>query len=173
MRMAGGLINDAAFYHRAEFTRAPTWRLLRHGSILACATVTFAARVLALWLAAFWLPLTMHCELAELRFCCDLSICCEDGARCGEHSCCGDTTDGHPAICKILKTENYRPSVAPVSAPAAAVDWIESHQSMACRKLPAPMVILNEATGAPPGSLRVWQFVFRAAPAPRAPSALC
>jgi hypothetical protein len=135
--------------------------------------VTFAVRVLAVWLAAFWLPLTMHCELAELRFCCDLSICCENDSSCGDDSCCGDAPECHPAICKILKTENYRPGDAPVSAPAVAVDWIASHPSMTCRELPAPMVILNEATGAPPGSFRAWQFVFRAAPAPRAPSALC
>jgi hypothetical protein len=125
------------------------------------------ARLLALWLAAFWLPLTMHCELAELKGCCDATVCCADDSCCSDaHHCCAD-------LCKIIEKGNYRTNEAPVLVPMASMDWIDLLESIDFRSYPDPAVALNEATGAPPGLSRGWHLVFRTAPAPRAPSAFC
>jgi hypothetical protein len=125
------------------------------------------ARLLALWLAAIWLPLTMHCQLAGWQSCGGLSICCEDHCGCSGGDAC------HSDACKIIESGNYFPKKALLAVPVASFAWIESLEPMACRCVSMPMTMLTEATGAPPGWTRVWQFVFRAAPAPRAPSAVC
>jgi hypothetical protein len=129
--------------------------------------VTLAARLLALWLAAIWLPLTMHCQLAGFQNRGESSICCED--HCG----CSGGGDCHSDACKIIESGNYFLKKVLLAVPGAPFFWIESLEPMACRRLVMPLAILTEATGAPPGWPRVWQFVFRAAPAPRAPSAVC
>lgn len=122
--------------------------------------------MLALWLAALWLPLTLHCPLAGL-------ICSGESAGCCEQHCgCSHSGDCHSDVCKIIESGNYIPNKA--TLPMAPAFWIgiESLAPMDGRH-PLPLLTtLTQATGAPPGWTRVWQFVFRAALAPRAPSAL-
>ena len=140
--------------------------------------MTLSVRLLALWLAALWLPMTMHCQLASVRLCCSLGACCEVGAcgkdqtACNDPFCCGETPDC-PGVCKIVEDGNYFPKQSWVTVPVAAGELIAPPFALD-RQLPLPPVAtLSEATGAPPGWIRVWQFVFRAAVAPRAPSAVC
>jgi hypothetical protein len=123
--------------------------------------------LLALWLAAIWLPLTMHCQLAGWQSCGGLSICCEDHCGCSGGDAC------HSDACKIIESGNYFLKKVLLSAPAVSFAWIGMLEPMVCRRTPTPVATLNAATGAPPGWGRVWQFVHRAARAPRAPAALC
>ncbi|KAB2638476.1 MAG: hypothetical protein DVB25_07710 [Verrucomicrobia bacterium] len=141
--------------------------------------MTPCLRLLALWLAASWLPLTMHCQLAGLRICCPLGSCCEQGA-CGEDAtgchdpaCCGKASERHAGGCEIVEDGNYFLGKSALAVPAATVAVIPA-PALPDGSRPLPLVAaLTEATGAPPGWARVWQFVLRAAPGPRAPSARC
>jgi hypothetical protein len=130
-------------------------------------------RVLALWLAAFWLPLTLHCELAGIFGGCAMETCCEDHSGFDNHSCCGEDGQCGTIVCKVLKTGNFRLDDATISIPAAVADCPAFQDFHELQSGPAPVELLDETTGAPPDRLRTWQFVFRAAPAPRAPSARC
>lgn len=157
----------------------PEKRLHRPHPCFSLRPLTRSARLLALWLAVCWLPLTMHCQLASLRSCCDDSACCE-GQACGTNpgccqgrASCGGASECHSGVCKIVESGNYFFETASKATPMACWGCGDSPAPMACRRLLPPVVNLTEATGAPPGWSRVWHFVFRAAPAPRAPSAVC
>ncbi|MEI7909151.1 MAG: hypothetical protein WCK77_05905 [Verrucomicrobiota bacterium] len=141
--------------------------------------MTLSLRLFALWLAALWLPLTMHCQLAGLKICCTVGTCCEvqpcaeNEAKCNDPACCGVAPDSHSAVCNIVETGNYFSNMAPQSVPAASSAVIAAPVLHAARRdLSLVATAVTEATGAPPGWSRVWQFVLRAAPAPRAPSAV-
>ncbi len=141
--------------------------------------VSLCVRLLALWLAAFWLPMTMHCQLASLRLCCVAGSCCETGA-CGEEpgacqdpTCCGDSSDCQSRACKVVESGKYFLKRALSVKPVLTTDRIDSPVPPDSRRLPPPGVTLNANTGAPPGWIRTWQFVCRAAAKPRAPSARC
>lgn len=127
-------------------------------------------RVMALWLAAFWLPLTMHCQLtgslAGGTHCDEVAGCCQGPGDCREGPC-------HLSICKTIETGKLRLNELSVSVPAASLIWTDRHGAVALRRLGPLEATLSEATGAPPGLDRIWQFVFRAAASPRAPSARC
>jgi hypothetical protein len=136
--------------------------------------------LLALWLAAFWLPLTMHCQLASLKICCvfgsccEAGSCCEDQSKCKDLACCSDAPDDHCGVCKIVESGNYFVTKASPKAQLASGEWLTPPAPVAYRYvLPPPLPALTESTGAPPGWNRIWQFVFRTAPVPRAPSAQC
>ena len=128
--------------------------------------VTSLARLLALCLAVFWLPLTMHCQLARLTDDCGATARCQH--VCGDNTGGGD--DCHCDACKTVESGNYflKKSILPV--PSAPANATPSVATVADRCLMAPVPILTAATGAPPGWNRVWQFACRAAPAPRAPA---
>ena len=141
--------------------------------------MTLGVRLLALCLAALWLPMTMHCQLAALRLCCTLGACCEQGAcaenatGCHDPVCCGEASEHHEGGCKIVEGGNYFLNHSALAVPAATVADIPVPALPAGRR-PLPLAAtLTAATGAPPGWARVWQFVLRAAPGPRAPSARC
>ena len=135
-------------------------------------------RLLALWLAAFWLPMTMHCQLASLRLCCVAGSCCETGAcggepgACHNPACCGESPASHSGACKIVEGGNYFLKRALLVMPVATVERLDAPAPPDdWHRLP-PVLTLSANTGAPPGWDRIWQFVCRAAAAPRAPSAL-
>jgi hypothetical protein len=126
------------------------------------------ARLLALVLAALWLPLTMHCQWADCTNSHEM-LCCDVGhSGC---SGCGGCGDCHSDVCKIIETGKYFLKKANLSVPPASFVACGSLEPQACLRLPPPVVSLTEATGAPPGWNRAWQFVFRAASTPRAPAA--
>lgn len=135
-------------------------------------------RLLALWLAALWLPMTMHCQLASLRIWCGVESCCkgdacvEEPGACHDPGCCEGPSEHHSGVCKIVEAGNYFLNKPSLALPVAAADGI-SIPALADGWNGLPLVLtLTEATGAPPGWGRVWQFAFRAASAPRAPSAV-
>lgn len=132
--------------------------------------VTRSVQWLALWLAAFWLPLTMHCQLTRLLSCGEHDACSEVAAYCQDHSCCGEVCPHELNVCKVIEAGHYF-----LKKSSSLVTWDGSAllDPNTSQHLSPALVILNESTGAPPGWNRVWQFVFRAAPAPRAPSAVC
>jgi len=127
----------------------------------------FVVRLLALVLAAIWLPLTMHCQLAGLQRCNESSDIC--GLSCG----CSSGDDHQSEVCTIIETGKYLWEKIMLAVPAASFEGIASLDAMDGRCLSALVGSLTESTGAPPGWGRIWQFVRRAAPAPRAPSAVC
>ena len=129
--------------------------------------VTFVVRLLALVLAAIWLPLTMHCQLAGLKSCNEPSLC--SGNHCG----CTDDGDCQSTVCKIIETGKYFSEKPTLSVPAASFDGMLLAEAVDGPHMRMPVASLNASTGAPPGWGRVWQFVRRAAHAPRAPSAVC
>jgi hypothetical protein len=109
----------------------------------------------------------MHCQLAGFKSCSEMSICSENHCGCsGSGECPSDA-------CKIIESGNYFLKKILLSAPTVSFAWIGTIEPMVGRRSLAPVATLNAATGAPPGWDRVWQFVFRAAAAPRAPSAVC
>jgi len=135
--------------------------------------------LLALWLAALWLPMTMHCQLAGLKLCCTFGACCEEGACdedqaiCNNPCCGGGATDCLSGVCKLVETGNYFLKRLPLAVPLASADWMDVPELLDWRRMLPSVAVLSEATGAPPGWNRVWQFACRAALAPRAPSAVC
>jgi hypothetical protein len=145
--------------------RIPLARLQIQHSLRA---VTFVARLLALWLAAFWLPLTMHCQLAGMPT-------CQEKQACSDHPCgCSDGGDCQSDVCKIVETGKYFSQKDTSLVPAASWDVTNPLERAAANfHGPMPVATLTEATGAPPGWSQIWQFVLRAAPAPRAPAASC
>lgn len=165
------------WWEATDFTRLA---LHGHPTLPSVRAVTPLARLLALGLAVFWLPLTMHCQLAGLKICCAVGSCCEEGScsedrsGCKDSSCCGDAPDCHSGVCKIVESGNYFLKKTATAVPVASYGLLVVSAPEACRGLmPPPVVTLSESTGAPPGWNRIWQFVFRAAQVPRAPSAEC
>ena len=130
--------------------------------------MTPVARLLALWLAAFWLPLTMHCQWVGRIKCDKTSICCQDQSGCG-----GGAEHCHLGICKTIEAGKFRLDNDSVQVPVGSLARIVPFGVAEFRQLLILDRSLSEATGAPPGLHRRWQFVFRAALAPRAPSAAC
>ena len=96
-----------------------------------------------------------------------MAVCCD--SHCG----CGGGGDCHSDACKIIESGNYFLKKVSVSAPTAPFAWIGALEPVTDRRPPAPVATLSATGGAPPGWNRIWQFVFRAALSPRAPSALC
>lgn len=129
--------------------------------------VSIIARSMALLLAAVWLPLTMHCHLARLEICGGLSNCCED------HSCSDGGCDCASDICKVIEAGLYSSERRPLMLPVAAIEFLDPASPVDFRSLPPPLPAIPAATSAPPGCSNAWQFVFRAALAPRAPSVDC
>jgi len=135
--------------------------------------VTRSVQLLALWLAALWLPMSMHCQVAGLMACCGDQACCE-GQACGNgHSCCGESSDCHSGVCKNIDHRNYLLKKTTPMVPVASSAWCAALEPNTWRHLLPPLATLTPSTGAPPGWHRVWQFVHRAAAAPRAPAAFC
>lgn len=135
-------------------------------------------RLLALWLAAFWLPMTMHCQLASLRLCCVVGSCCETGAcgegpgACQDAACCGESSGCQSKACKIVEGGHYFFKrdllwMNPMITADCSYAMASPHDP---HRLPI-FSILSAHTGAPPGWNQTWQFVCRAAASPRAPSA--
>ena len=128
------------------------------------AAVRLLRNTLLLLLAAAWLPLTSHCKLEALpglEF-----LQCADGQAC--HQDADVPNDG--GCCSLEAAHYFLPSQQPDVAPALllALPAFESPLALV-RGLPAP-VSLGILTAAPPDLPASWQFVFRTALPPRAPS---
>lgn len=148
---------------------APAARIRLHGhplfSILPA--VSLAIRLMALLLAALWLPQTMHCQLARLGFTSEPSSCCD------EHSCSNSSCDCQSDVCKSIEAGHYDLSKGSISVPLEAQVWIKTSGTADWWPDLKPAASSPVTTGDPPELPRIWQFVFRAAPSPRAPSIAC
>jgi hypothetical protein len=130
-------------------------------------------RVLTLWLVAFWLPLTLHCELAAMDHGCCIEACCEDQPCIDNHPCCPAACPCSAVICKVIKTGNFSSREIKESIPTAETSYGADQNFFDHQSESAPANTLSEITSAPPEILRRWQFIFRATQAPRTPPASC
>ena len=129
--------------------------------------VPLTLRIMALLLAALWLPQTMHCQLAHMGFTSERSSCCDD------HCCSNGDCDCQSAVCKSIEAGHFDLTKSTVAVPVEVYGWVRTSETADLRPCLKPEPGMPEATGAPPGLPGIWQFVFRAAPAPRAPSLAC
>ena len=120
--------------------------------------------ILVVLVAVAWLPMTLHCRLEAVPGLEFLACQTEDvsheqpGADCGDTGCC-------LAEHAQYKTEQHRltlqpPNLVPFSF-VPVLDWLEALSDEAS---------LEAFTVAPPELPKCWQFVFRTAAPPRAPS---
>jgi hypothetical protein len=132
-------------------------------SLMAVRWFTKSAAVLML---ALWVPVTMHCALETVPGFGFLQWCCGgDETSQQDHDCSSDS-------CSVLESGFYRiednPAVAPslaVVLALAASDWVAELRA-------EPVLHFVPVSSAPPELPRFWQFSYRAALPPRAPSPL-
>ena len=110
-----------------------------------------------------WLAATNHCRLEQITILSFLS-CCEGGGNSQDADCqtdgCAQVEDG------LYKSENHHthvvpPVVAIIKFLAAPTQGAGSHEEFVRLPVPNP---------APPELPKSWQFSFRAAAPPRAPT---
>ena len=121
-------------------------------------------RILAGALVVLWVPMTMHCSLESSLPGMEFLACCpdEEGAPHQDSDCEDDA-------CAVVesgsyKTENNRVAVpTPTLVPALFLTPLPSLDAI-------PAVDLVAFDASPPELRTTWQFSFRAALRPRAPS---
>jgi hypothetical protein len=127
--------------------------------------VTKLTKLTAMVLLALWVPVICHCELERLpgfKF----LVCCAhpDLAPHQDNDC---EEDG----CAVVESGLYRSEECSVTLPAP-VPLLTAFQQLLEPVLPELRPV-REATGsAPPELVQAWQFSFRTALPPRAPSAV-
>jgi len=144
--------------------RPPLFCLNNFSAAVSINTVRVLRNTLLLLLAAAWLPLTAHCRLEalpglEFLQCADEQACQHESAPNSGGTCCSFESSEYflPA---------HQPAVHPVLV--LALPPFESPMELV-RGLPAS-ASLGVLTAAPPDLPSAWQFVFRTALPPRAPS---
>ena len=119
---------------------------------------------LSLLLLALWLPATEHCDLEAMGL---FGTTCSDNCTPGKQ-CANDH-------CGAVESGDYRHSVDTLKAPMpdllACACYLCSHlvNLEAARAL---VILPGESFDRPRDWIATWHFVRRAAPAPRAPSAV-
>lgn len=122
-------------------------------------------KAVVLMLLALWVPVTMHCELEAMPSFSFLQCCCgpeqspETPSDCDENAGCSAVESG---FCKVEDEQTAAPEIAFVLA-FLAMDWT-------VLPLPANHGPAPEARSAPPELAQFWQFSYRTALPPRAPS---
>ena len=136
------------------------------GTAPKCGAVSRRLKVIALFLAAFWLPATVHCQLESLGLgalfaCADQSgqAAHEDSAGCTDNGC-QTVESGQIALAK----SNLNLSLLPACACVPSFQYL-------VRPAPAPEISARGQEGTLPLQ-RTWQFVRRAALPARAPDSL-
>jgi hypothetical protein len=118
----------------------------------------------ALVLAIFWLPVSVHCQLEEMPLL-DFLSCCphEETAPHEDDECEGDA-------CAVVESGHYKTEERRVSLPDPTVEFpsIVSLVSIAPPSLGSLLAVATSV--APPGLSHNWRFQQRAALPPRAPS---
>lgn len=124
-------------------------------------TKTFAVLVVALWGLA-----TAHCELEQVPGFEFLTCCHEQQGTAQQHSCDGDA-------CSVVEAGLYKAPEPACALPAPV--WVVSFVLPVWEPIPPATVVatqfsrLNEFL---PELPRVWQFSYRTALPPRAPSSI-
>ncbi len=135
-------------------------------TVIYLAEVTLAKKIFGSGLIAFWVLMSNHCaweRIPALQF-----LSCSPLAEAGTHqpSDCGDTD-----ACATVESGQCKSEEDRVSAPKAsvlAVAFVLELLSELVALEPSATQISAELT--PPELARAWQFSFRAALPPRAPS---
>ena len=120
-------------------------------------------KAVALVLLALWVPVTAHCKLETLSGL-DFLACLEH-----EDSVPHQDSDCKDDVCASVESGNYRvednpPLILPplvISAPLG-IDWLAEE--------PRPESAISATSFPPPELPRLWQFSYRTALPPRAPS---
>jgi hypothetical protein len=115
-------------------------------------------------LALLWAPLASHCLLESTLSLTSLS-CCDHQDMAGQHG-----NDCHNAACDTVEAGQYRSALQRLTVlPPPLQLHFESPALILVAAEPAPNLIREhpDAARTPPAS---WQFFFRTALAPRAPS---
>lgn len=127
-------------------------------------SVKWLKQAVALTWLALWVPVTMHCALETVPAFSFLQCCCgEDESESQDHDCTDD-------FCKavesgLYKIEDNPALVSGLTAGLALVAWHWVAQPPA-----EPALNFIAVSSAPPELARFWQFSYRTALPPRAPS---
>lgn len=126
--------------------------------------VRFVKTMLILVLALVWAAASNHCKLEQVPGFAFLACCDHEEAAPHEDDDC--KTDG----CATFENQLYKTENARTSVPAPLVILAMFLQPLA-EKLSPPALVSHVLPDAAPTELsRVWQFSYRTALAPRAPS---
>ena len=126
-------------------------------------TVNWLKPTIALLLVALWVPLTTHCDLARLpgfEF-----LACADQAGSPPHSDKDCTTDA----CAVVESGSYLIEEQPLTLPAPVL-LLVFVTPLTADELDTSPRDLDLTDSAPPEHSHIWQFSFRTALPPRAPS---
>lgn len=125
--------------------------------------MTWLFKAIAVFLALLWLPMASHCDLEHLpgmEF-----LACGDHAGTAPHQDKDCETD----VCASVESGNYKTEERAVMAPAPAP--VESIPTLSATAAPENASATVVATSSVPIELpQLWQFAFRTAAPPRAPS---
>jgi hypothetical protein len=118
----------------------------------------------AMLLLALWVPVSMHCGLEALPGFNFLQCCCGgDEVPEPDHGCTPDTCSAIES--GLYKIEDDPAILAGLATMLALAAW------EVVTELPADSAPARFSGSAPPPELgHIWQFIFRAARPPRAPS---
>jgi hypothetical protein len=122
------------------------------------------AKTMAFVLLVLWVPVTMHCALETVPGLSFLQWCCGgDEAPQAAHDCSQDS-------CSVVESGFYKIEENPTIAPglAALLALTDSDGFVEPPADAAPH--FTPASSAPPELPRFWQFSYRTALPPRAPS---
>jgi hypothetical protein len=127
--------------------------------------VSRCIKCIALLLLVLWVPVSMHCTLETMPPFSFLQCCC------GEAEGQQQAGDCEEDVCGAVESGFYKIEDNPTLAPdlammlVLATDWV-------AEALSAPPSQIEVPSAAPPELPRVWQFSYRTALPPRAPSPL-
>lgn len=130
---------------------------------------------LALVLAALWLPVTLHCAIeavTEAGVVACQGVCHDAGTTADHHGHDdADSSHGHDG-CEIVESGRYKAGFSPVKVSPPTPMLCACLLCVQAQALRPHDELLQAAVGIerPREWVPVWQFVRRAAPAPRAPA---
>src|SRR6266850_5550398 len=116
--------------------------------------------VMVIVLAVLWAPVTWHCKLESLPGLEFLRCPSDTPSR---SDCAGDG-------CQVVESGLYKPEDNQRAIPLAVDFALLTEALSASERLALPQLVVSGETVSPPELPRSWQFSFRAALPPRAPS---
>ena len=123
--------------------------------------------ILALFLAVLWIPTTCHCLFESLEWVTESPCCSESSA----HDM-GPPDAGDCQVCLGVESGDYRSGIEPVQVPVLALQPL-SLRLLPGNPVPETEIFAVRETGSPPGQIKPWHLVLRAALPVRAPSFCC
>ena len=142
---------------------APRLSCIVHGAVVFLLRVNRLKPFVALIVLALWASCTIRCELVSLA-CSEADTCCDSAADKSPEK---PAPAGH-CVCSWVKSGGYIAEKSVVSLPLPV--GLPLVPLPAYLEVPMPDRHASELTFSPPELLTSWQFSFRAALSPRAPS---